>query len=234
MWYSGRSTDFADGVMPIATGHVGIATSADGLHWTRCAGDAQAGSCLAPSDDDDAFDATHVAVGDVIATTTDGLQMYYFGGGNERPTLGDRTLPRGSAMAIGVAVSTDEGWSWRRLSARPLLAPSATLGQLFVGWPTLLPPDEAAGRPARLFYHAAASDGRFSIGLATMAPAASLCATEQTGRQADPLTGSHWEHHGYVLRASDDEAAFDAGVRGSCTGPSGRAGLGVARCSVLT
>ena len=183
MWYSGRSTGFAADVMPIATGCVGVATSADGLSWARLAGDADGGACLAPNAaQPDAFDATHVAVGDVVPTPEGGLLMYYFGGGSEQPTLGGRTLPRGAAMRIGAATSKD-GLAWERCND-VLLAPSAALGQLFVGWPQLLPPDEAAGRSAsRLFYHAATSDGRFAVGLAT------LFRTAETGGAPDPLTG---------------------------------------------
>ena len=42
MWYAGRPADFPKDIMPIATGFVGLAVSADGLIWEKIL-------CLAPN-----------------------------------------------------------------------------------------------------------------------------------------------------------------------------------------
>ena len=147
MWYSARPTNFPSDVMPIATGFVGVAVSEDGLRWQKVAGPEQDGSVLAPQTcDPSAFDATHVAVGDV-ALGDDGssLVMHYFGGGNETPR-GSTPLPRGVAMCIGKAVCVDgEGTRWERV-AGPIIEPSPE--ELFVGWPQLV-------RRDLLFFHCA-------------------------------------------------------------------------------
>ena len=230
MWYSGRPEKFSKEVMPIATGFVGVATSEDGLTWQRIAGAEAHGSCLAPNADDaKSFDASHVAVGCVVSDGDD-LTMYYFGGGNSAPKLGERPLPVGAAMCIGTATCRgDEGFKWQRATgdnaAAALLEPSAELGQLFVGWPQLVRASsrrKASAPEDLLFYHAATSDGRFAIGLASRPAALAHSARDNGGNGGDDSPGgecgdssgsssSCWEQRGYVLSGRDDDNAFDAG-----------------------
>lgn len=64
LWYSARSTGFDSGVVPLATGAVGLAQSSDGVHWERLAGDEAGGACFAPNAEEWwGFDTTHVGVG---------------------------------------------------------------------------------------------------------------------------------------------------------------------------
>ena len=155
MWYAGRSKVGFDGIMPIATGCVGLATSPDGLLWQRLAGEELGGSVLSPGPVG-SFDSTHVAVGDVLLQERpDGgvhYEMYTFGGGSHAPSLGAKQLPVGADMAIGKATSED-GVHWQR-SLDPLIEPAA--GQVFVGWPQVLPLESMSPQDGgyAMYYHA--------------------------------------------------------------------------------
>lgn len=144
MWYAGRATNFPRDVVPIATGAIGLAVSKDGLMWERACGPGSTGECLAPVDGDfDAFDASHIGVGDVARMGNE-LWMVYFGGGNAFKDLGGGRAMRGVNMGLGVAVSTDGGVHWRRRN-EPLLMPTDG-AQAFVGWPAL--------HGSHVYYHA--------------------------------------------------------------------------------
>jgi hypothetical protein len=70
LWYSARSASFNAGVVPLATGAVGLAQSADGVNWERLAGDEAGGACLTPNAEEWwGFDTTHVGVGEMASLT---------------------------------------------------------------------------------------------------------------------------------------------------------------------
>ncbi len=83
--YHGRDPAFQKGVYSQLTGRIGLCESEDGISWTRVEGPEDLGSCLSLGVNDEAFDATHVGVGDVVQSSTRegncaGFKMYYFGG----------------------------------------------------------------------------------------------------------------------------------------------------------
>ena len=190
MWYAGRSSHIQDDVVPIATGSIGVALSEDGLVWERACGLGPAGECLGPRDGEAGFDASHVAVGDVIAV--DGqLSMLLFGGGSELRDMGGGKMLRGVGMCIGSATSSD-GVSWTRQDA-PLLQPTDG-EQIFLGWPTR--------HGQHVYYHAADSGaygGRFVIGRAR------LLAPRQAAISPDEIVDE-----GYVLTPGA-AGSYDAG-----------------------
>ena len=134
--------------MPIATGLVGMAKSADGVVWEKIDGDGPLSECFAPPPvAGESFDGSHVAVGDVVQCDNIGegsMLMYYFGGGTEATALvGGGTAFRGVKMAIGRASSNDGGRTWRR-EGSALISPREG-EQMFVGWPTTVKGRSAVG-----------------------------------------------------------------------------------------
>ena len=110
MWYAGRPTGFPPDIVPIGTGYVGLAESNDGIEWTRVCGAEPLGAVFGPSGEDGTFDSSHVAVGDVLlpgATDETCYRMLYFAGDERAPKFGETTMPRGTIMSIGTAVSSD-------------------------------------------------------------------------------------------------------------------------------
>ena len=204
MWYTARPSDLTPGVMPVATGAIGLAQSTDGITWERLAGDGPAGECFGPNDEDWwTFDTTHVGLGDVhvmsnqVVKNSLGLYwMYYFGGdANDYEMTPGAPPVVGAATSIGVALSND-GVHWGRVegehSSGAVLEP--TDDQLFVGWPQCV---QMSSEPDlwHMYYHAFDKKSEsFSIGVAT----SSNCV--------------NWKpRDGYCLEPSKDAAAFDAG-----------------------
>lgn len=200
MWYSGRPEGFRPGVMPIATGCIGLAQSKDGIVWERLAGDELGGACLAPNDESWwCFDTSHVGVGDVHVYSSRMVQnnaglywMYFFGGDlNEAEAMPQAGV--GAAMSIGVALSND-GVHWGRIegehSSGAVLEPLED--QLFVGWPQVIM-TSVEPEQWRMYFHALnTATQTFEIGLATS------------------TDGMQWAHAGACLVAGPD-GAFDAG-----------------------
>lgn len=166
MWYYGRAgTKWARDVNALLpTGRIGMASSADGIKWSRVRGGLPGGACLDPSTDPEAFDCIHVGVGDVVELPNQTLWMYYFGGGydeimKDSPGLG---------MQIGLAASDDGGVTWtRQCNAEPVLRPGGAgeFDALFVSWPRVLPPWRTEGVPGippgkwYMSYHTASFSG---------------------------------------------------------------------------
>ncbi|KAG8459335.1 hypothetical protein KFE25_012971 [Diacronema lutheri] len=144
MWYSARGRDFDPDVLSIATGRIGLATSTDGVSWTR------EGAVLSENRDEwFFFDTAHVGVGDVQVMSsqsqrTGGVAMYwcyYFGGDLARTA---ETAPKGASMSIGLAMSSN-GRNWGRVEGEhangAILTPSddpAAFDAAFVGWPQVV------------------------------------------------------------------------------------------------
>ena len=176
MWYYGRSHAFnqtAD-LINLPSGHIGLATSTDGLAFTRAKGPVLDGAVLGPSPDAAAFDGLHVGIGDVQwDAARKRWTMYYFGGdGAYGPTPYGQA--RGIFMKIGQATSPD-GLQWTRTPG--VLLDKGAPGDfdaLFVGWPQVV--DLAAagnvvpGATQGMYYHTFnAQTFGFEIGLATSA-----------------------------------------------------------------
>lgn len=155
MWYYGRDvTTWVNDVNPfLPTGRIGMAASEDGIAWRRIRGPLPGGAAMDPASSMDAFDSTHVGVGDVVQLPNGTLWMYYFGGGSSEGS----PLP-GIRMQIGLAASNDNGLSWERLNGgEPVLCAGApgAFDALFVAWPRVLPPWETkdvSGLPNGTWY----------------------------------------------------------------------------------
>ena len=96
---------FYEGVSARNTHAVGLATSVDGLTWERANGGLPV---FEPSADEGAWDARAVGSPHVVRDGLDAdapLLMFYAGNGNGESKAG----------AIGLAISDDEGLSWRRV-----------------------------------------------------------------------------------------------------------------------
>lgn len=147
MWYYCRDKAFARAApATLGTGRIALATSGDGIAWTRFNGPEEGGAVLAPSNVSGTFDEGHVGLTD-LSRTDDGLTMWTFGGGNGivrtgLPQLGD--VP-GLAMRCGIAISED-GVKWRRVAGD---GPGGSLfdilpDELYAAWPNAIP--QAGGR----------------------------------------------------------------------------------------
>eukprot|EP00316_Scyphosphaera_apsteinii_P011996 CAMPEP_0119312336 /NCGR_PEP_ID=MMETSP1333-20130426/25968_1 /TAXON_ID=418940 /ORGANISM="Scyphosphaera apsteinii, Strain RCC1455" /LENGTH=411 /DNA_ID=CAMNT_0007316937 /DNA_START=38 /DNA_END=1273 /DNA_ORIENTATION=+ len=207
MWYAGRPQGFTEGVMPIATGCIGLAQSKDGLIWEKIAGDEAGGSCLAPNDDDWWwFDTTHVGVGDVHVMSNKMVQnnmglywMYFFGGDDREEVMGSSPPMVGAAMSIGVALSND-GLHWGRFEGEH--ASGAVLepldGQLFVGWPQVVLMSTDPDLYHMYFHALDRATGKFHIGL------------------AKSTNGVNFEHAGYCLTPGSPATFDEGGVSARC------------------
>jgi hypothetical protein len=99
----------------------GLATSEDGLRWTRVVGPKGGGAVLEPNSDDWWwFDTTHVALDDVDITSNalvradGGVYFAYFSGGDNDTAIVDGVEVTGVRTRIGVALSKD-GENWTRV-----------------------------------------------------------------------------------------------------------------------
>jgi len=149
MFYYGSDGTWSDAAATpfLPTGKCGLATSADGLTWTRATDE-----CVFAPGERGAWDSLHVGVGDVH-WNEDGrsLTMYYLAAGDEAVD----GAPAGIRMRIGRATSEDGGLSWAR-EPEPVVSADAAEG-LFASWPRVLPP-ALTGGPWRMLYHS--FDGR--------------------------------------------------------------------------
>lgn len=161
MWYHGRDPNF-DKRINLPTGHIGLATSPDGIAWTRVKGPMPNGAVMSPSDDAAAWDNGHLGIGDVHRTKN-GYELWYFAGNREAFMLGTRALT-GFPTHVGRAVSKD-GVNWSRVPGPENGAwfraggPGA-FDQIYIGWPQLL---RGADDALTLYYHTLAGPERFVI-----------------------------------------------------------------------
>lgn len=120
MYYYARSKSFPEGVAPaFGTGSIAMATSKDGIKWDRHDGPKEGGALLTASTDENAFDAMHIGVGNVIRNGDEWI-MSYFGGDATIPTeLGGTPVVKGYQFKgyrcrPGIARSVD-GLTWTRV-----------------------------------------------------------------------------------------------------------------------
>ncbi len=184
MYYYGRDVDFPKDV-GLPSGRVGVAESADGVHWEKVSGPLTMGAVLEPHPDQRRFDCTHVGVTDVHYR--DGLfWLWYYGGDNQTGESADQhQVMRGLRMRPGLAVSRD-GFHFVRVpgpyqGAILDYGAPAEWDHFFVSWPHVEEP-LGPGDPWRLYYHSRnPATKEFRAGLATSPD------------------GLHWEKWGPVL-----------------------------------
>lgn len=200
MWFSGRSADFDEKVLPLSTGRIGMAGSRDGLSWERVAGPDEKGACLGLNPDWWCFDTAHLGLGDcnmfssaAVRTEGSAYWMYYFGGDTEEVQLGGKDVS-GTKMSIGVALSLD-GLNWARIEGEHANGAVLVAGDdgdwdsAFVGWPSVVQTPQT--KQYIMHYHSRHQD-RFVIGVATSA------------------NGINWRKLGPVVEPGA-EGEFDAG-----------------------
>eukprot|EP00434_Breviolum_minutum_P012551 symbB.v1.2.011057.t1/scaffold728.1/size168468/5 len=201
MWYYGRAgTEWSKGLKAfLPTGRIGCAESSDGLKWRRCKGPLEGGAVLDPSED--AFDAVHVGVGDVVELPNGTLWMYYFGGGLDG-------LPNeGIQMQIGLATSED-GLHWQRAcNGQPVMSPGeGDFDALFVAWPRVLPPwvtKDVKGIPKNqwyMSYHTAKFDAAGLRWTAGAAFSEDGIHWKKAGPALGPSTSGSWDACGVGVR----------------------------------
>lgn len=181
MWYHGRDPAF-DKRINLPTGHIGLATSPDGVSWTRVEGPRPNGAVMSPSEDPAAWDSGHIGIGD-IKRTAEGYEMWYFAGDRNALMLGTRALT-GFPTHVGRAVSLD-GLSWRRVpgpqnGAWFRAGEAGSFDRLYIGWPQVQRMPDGA---LHLYYHTLAGPERFVI-------------AEAVSRDE----GQSWERRGPILK----------------------------------
>lgn len=232
MYYYGRDTlMWNKGVAPLGqvpTGRIGMATSRDGIEWTRFKGPLPSGAILDPSDDDDAFDSVHIAVSDVVRVPSpsegDTWRLFYSGSGLEVgriPGMPAEKAQSGVRFRIGAAESADGVHFRRANSGRPILelGPEGAWDNLGTAWPRVLPPPAGDTAPGEwlMSYHAfQAREGPgfpiFTAGTATSADGATWAKRGSVLSAGEP--GS-WDEQGVsvrsVARTKDGYAMFYEG-----------------------
>ena len=165
MFYYGRDPSF-DRAINLPTGRCGMATSTDGLNWTRAKGPLTMGAIFEPHPSPERFDSGHVGVSDVHFD--DGLYwMWYFGGDQSEITMGPERR-KGIPIRSGCAISGD-GLQWQRVEgpyrgAVLDVGPPGSFDAILCGWPTVLR-EEAGGW--KMYYHTVSMPGGFAVALAT-------------------------------------------------------------------
>jgi predicted GH43/DUF377 family glycosyl hydrolase len=113
LWYYCKSLDFDTLAPPsLASGYMAMATSLDGLEWTRYDGSGHGGSILGPASDPAAFDSLHLGATDV--TWVNGQYWMWYYGGDRRPAKDSRgNMVLGFRALPGLALSRD-GFNWTK------------------------------------------------------------------------------------------------------------------------
>jgi hypothetical protein len=181
MWYYGRDPDF-DPAIGLPTGRIGHARSTDGRVWERVTGSGYRGAVLDPAADPQRFDSAHLGLGEV-QVTSDGFEMWYFGGDTQLRKIRDRTV-KGFPLRIGRAVSRD-GVAWQRTEGpfRGAVLDAGAEGEpdaSGVGWPQVL---RLRGDLWRMYYHSISPKLGFVV----------LAAESTDG-------GRNWQRLGVVFR----------------------------------
>lgn len=213
MWYYGRDPDF-NPLVRLPTGRIGLACSADGLHWRRVRGPGAHGCVLDISDEPGAFDSGHVGLGDVHAGH-DGFEMWYFGGPSETRELAGLEVA-GFPMRTGLARSPD-GIRWTRVPG-PHGRAWLDVGEagepdaLMVGWPQVV---RVAEHQWHLYYHS--FDARLFKFLVCLAASADGRQWQKRGAIFGPGESGAFDEDGvatrHVIRWRDQWLMFYEGYR---------------------
>lgn len=192
MWYYGRDPTF-DRLITLPTGRVGLATSPDGVHWTRVSGPLTMGSIFEPHPDATRFDSGHVGISD-IQLRDDLYWMWYLGGDQALRTMGPMKF-RGFPALPGCAVSRD-GVNWLRVEGphRGALLPPGAPGEFdafMVGWPQVIRWDDGSWR---MYYHSLDAQQVYTLGWASSSD------------------GLRWQKRGPIMGAGEKGRFDDRGV----------------------
>jgi hypothetical protein len=139
MWYYCRDHAY-DRPAPgtLGSGRVAMATSKDGMDWTRVDGPAGLGAVFAPSDVPEDFDSSHVGLTDITRGAGEWL-MWYFGGSAQLHDTGGRlgAMP-GIALRPGLARSVD-GLNWTRVRGTTQSGALVDIdqGMVYAAWPNV-------------------------------------------------------------------------------------------------
>jgi len=206
-FYYGRPSNKWNDDLPafLPSGISGLATSEDGLNWSRVRGPLKDGAILRPSDDATAFDHVHVGMTDVVPLPDGSYAAFYFGGSSEKVNLGMGPGEIvGLKMRPGAATSRD-GLSWeRRNGGQPLLevGSAGAWDNNFVSWPRVLPLDPKQPHGDWLMtYHALMPPGTGGIEAPRWAVGAAI------SKSGNPL--------GPYQKASVDRPVLQGGEAGS-------------------
>lgn len=138
MWYYCRDRAFA-GPATLGTGRIALATSRNGIDWSRFDGPLTGGAVMEPCADERAFDALHIGITDILRRE-DRWIMAYFGGNRTprsctNPAIGTMV---GLGMRCGLAQSED-GVHWRRMAGPDSTGALFDFApdQLYAAWPNL-------------------------------------------------------------------------------------------------
>lgn len=137
MYYYGKDKTF-DRAAPYGGGVIAMATSADGIAWTRRPGPGARGALLEPSKDPKDFDSLHLGVSDVIFHAGE-YWMYYFGGDRTPAANAAGVMSLGFATLPGLAKSKD-GLNWTKVRGS---GPGGALfgpddGGVFASWASVV------------------------------------------------------------------------------------------------
>lgn len=179
MWYTTHFNESKDG-SEASRDMVFLATSDDGVTWSRVAGPLSNGAVLTTNEDQWwAFDTTRVSVGSVIYTAPQrvradaGIYLLYYTGCGNNALYSQESHALSSLTRIGVAISKDGEHFTRFEGDYPsgaILDASENQSDAFdnatVGSPCVLYNDDT--KQYVMYYHGAnSSDGVFAIGRAT-------------------------------------------------------------------
>jgi hypothetical protein len=156
LWYYCRDHHFPAQAPPsLGTGSIALATSPDGLVWSRVTGPMRAGAILGPSPNREDFDSLHVGLTDVTFHD-DRYFMWTFGGDFSTAATKLGTLP-GLRLRPGLALS-DDGFAWERLRGPAEGGAMANIptGALYCSWPNALHVD------GKIYLYASTTDPKFS------------------------------------------------------------------------
>lgn len=164
MWYYGRDPEF-DRLINLPTGRCGLATSHDGLSWTRVRGPLSKGAVFEPAKNPKRFDSGHVGVSHV-EQRGDMYWMWYFGGNQDVQKLGP-VETKGINLRPGCAISRD-GVNWLRLDGQHdhaflALGAPGQFDAFACGWPQV---KQTKSGEWLMYYHSLDLSRGFIIGLA--------------------------------------------------------------------
>ena len=115
LWYYCRDSEL-HGRAPktLGSGRIALATSRDGVEWTRRQGPLTGGAVFEPSSDPANFDSLHLAVTDITRGAGQWLMWYFGGDASLRTTTSALGAVAGLGLRPGLATSED-GIYWSRV-----------------------------------------------------------------------------------------------------------------------
>lgn len=144
MYYYGRSKRYPEDIAPsFGMGSIGLATSEDGINWTRHQGHLAEGAIFTPSEDPAAFDSLMIGTGDVIRHGNEWIMAYYGSDSTiPREINGKKVWPsyqgRGYRLRPGIARSKD-GIHWERVKGSGTQGAAVDIGDaIYAAFPAII------------------------------------------------------------------------------------------------